>query len=127
MQAPPPYILSVVDVRDVAKAHIIAGTKPSASGRHILVADAISFFEIANILKKEHGKYPLPKGKIPKLFVYLLGPLQGLSWKYIKLNVGIPTKFDNSYSKKDLEIEYTGIEKTLNDHAEQIINSGLHK
>jgi nucleoside-diphosphate-sugar epimerase len=123
----PDLYFGIVDVRDVAKAHIIAGTKPSASGRHILVADAISFFEIANILKKEHGKYPLPKGKIPKLFVYLLGPLQGLSWKYIKLNVGIPTKFDNSYSKKDLEIEYTHIEKTLNDHAEQIIRSGLLK
>jgi hypothetical protein len=108
-------------------AHIMAGTKSSASGRHILVADTVNFFEIATILKNTYGKYPLPKKKIPKFFVYLLGPLQGLSWKYIKLNVGIPVKFDNSYSKKDLEIEYTPIEKTLNDHVEQIIKSGLLK
>ncbi len=123
----PDLYFGIVDVRDVAKAHIIAGTKPSVNGRHILVADTISFIEMANILKKEHGKYPLPKGKIPKFLVYLVGPLQGLSWKYTNLNVGIPTKFDNSYSKKDLGIEYTPIEKTLNDHVEQIIKSGLLK
>jgi nucleoside-diphosphate-sugar epimerase len=123
----PDLYFGIVDVRDVAEAHILAGTKSSASGRHILVTDTLDFFEIANILKKDYGKYPLPKRKIPKFLVYLLGPLQGLSWKYIKLNVGIPIKFDNSYSKKDLGIEYTPIEKTLNDHVEQIIESGLLK
>jgi len=123
----PALYFGIVDVRDIAKAHILAGTKASVSGRHILVAKTISFFEIANILKKENGKYPLPKGKIPKFLVYLIGPLQGLSWKYTKLNVGIPINFDNSYSKKDLGIEYTPIEKTLNDHVEQIIKSGLLK
>ncbi len=121
----PDLYFGIVDVRDVAMAHVLAGTKSSVRGRHILVADTVSFIEIANILKKAYGNYPLPKGKIPKLFVYLLGPLQGLSWKYIKLNVGIPIKFDNSYSKKDLGIEYTPVEKTFNDHAEQIIKSGL--
>jgi len=123
----PDLDFGIVDVRDVAMAHVLAGTKSSASGRHILVADTLNFFEIANILKKTYKKYPLPKGKIPKLFVYLFGPLQGLSWKYIKFNVGISIKFDNSYSKNDLEIEYTPIEKTLNDHVEQIIKSGLLK
>ena len=123
----PDLYFGLVDVRDIAKAHILAGTKASVSGRHILVAKAISFFEIAEILKKENGNYPIPKRKIPKLFVYLIGPMQGLSWKYTNLNVGIPIKFDNSYSKKDLGIEYFPIEKTLNDHVEQIIKSGLLK
>ena len=121
----PDIYFCIVDVRDVARAHVLAGTKSSVSGRHILVADTVNFLEIANILKKNYGTYPLPKGKIPKFFVYLLGPLKGLSWKYIKLNVGIPINFDNSYSKNDLGIEYTPVEKTLNDHVEQIIESGL--
>ena len=73
------------------------------------------------------GLYQLKKSLLPKFFVYLIGPMQGLSWKYTNLNVGIPIKFDNSYSKKDLGIEYTPIEKTLNDHVEQIIKSGLLK
>jgi len=43
------------------------------------------------------GKYFLPKEKIPKLLSYLIGPSQGLSWKYVNLNAGIPIKFENSY------------------------------
>lgn len=121
----PDLYFGLVDVRDVAKAHILAGTNSSASGRHILVADTLRFLEIANILKKKYGKFPLPKNNPPKPILYIVGPLQGLSWKYIKLNVGIPLKFDNSYSIKDLGIEYTPIEKTLNDHVEQIIENKL--
>jgi len=120
----PDLYFGVVDVRDVAEAHILAGTNSSASGRHILVADTLSFLEIATILRKKYGKYPLPNSKVPKFFLYLLGPLRGISWRFIKLNVGIPIRFDNSYSKKDLGIEYTPIEETLNDHVEQIMESG---
>ena len=90
-----------------------------------MVAGTLTFLEMANILKKNYSKYPLPKGRAPKFMLYVIGPLQGLSWKYIKLNVGIPIEFDNSYSKKDLGIEYTPIEKTLNDHVEQILKDGL--
>ena len=121
----PDLYFGVVDVRDVAKAHIAAGTNPAATGRHILVADTVTFLEMANIIKTQYATYPLPKGKVPKTFLYLLGPLQGVSWRYIRLNVGIPIRFDNSYSKKDLGIEYTPIEKTLHDHVQQIIESGL--
>ena len=121
----PDLSYGVVDVRDVAKAHLLAGTNPAASGRHILSADMLTFLEIANILKKKYGNYPLPKGNAPKFFLYLFGPLQGMPWKFIKLNVGVPVKYDNSYSKKDLGLEYTPVENTLHDHAAQIIESGL--
>jgi len=115
----------IIDVRDVAKAHLAAGTHSDASGRHILVADTLNLLEIANLLRKEYGNYPLPKGNVPKFLLYLFGPFQGMPWKSIKLNVGIPIQFDNSYSRKDLGIEYTPVEKTLHDHAAQIIESGL--
>jgi nucleoside-diphosphate-sugar epimerase len=121
----PDIHLFVVDVRDVAKAHILAGFNANASGRHILVSDTLTFLEIANVLRKEFGDYPLPKGTVPKFLLYLFGPLQGFSWKFLKLNHGIPVQFDSNYSKKDLGIEYIPIEQTLNDHAKQIIESGL--
>ena len=121
----PDLHLFVVDVRDVAKAHISAGSDANASGRHILVSDTLTFLEVANILRKKYGDYQLPKSNVPKLLLYLFGPLQGFSWKFLKLNHGIPVQFDNKYSKEDLGMEYIPIEKTLNDHANQIIESGL--
>ena len=86
----------------------------------------LTFLEIANILRKEYGDYPLPKSNVQKLLLYLFGPLQGFSWKFLKLNVGIPFQVDNNYSKKDLGVEYIPIEQTLNDHAKQIIERRLN-
>jgi nucleoside-diphosphate-sugar epimerase len=123
----PDRYFGVVDVRDVAIAHLLAGTVSAASGRHILVADTLTVLEITNILRKKYGDYPLPKRNAPRPFLYLFALFQGIPLKNIKLNVGIPIKFDNSYSRKDLGIEYTPVEKTLHDHAAQIIESGLLK
>jgi nucleoside-diphosphate-sugar epimerase len=121
----PELYFGIVDVRDVAKAHILAGTNPQASGRHILVADTLKMLDIARILREKNGQYPLPKSEVPKFLLYLFGPFQGFSWKYISRNVGVPMQFDNSYSKQDLGIEYTSIKNTLHDHVQQIIESEL--
>ncbi len=55
----------------------------------------------------------------------IIGPMFGLSRKYIKRNIGIPLKFDNSYSIRDLGIEYRPVEQTLTDHFRQLISDGL--
>ena len=73
--------------------------------------------DIANVLRTEYGnKFPIPKNTLPKFLLYLFGPFQGFSWKYIKKNIGIPMKFDNSRSKKELKIKYKNIKKTIIDH-----------
>ncbi len=117
----------LVDVRDVAEAHILAATRPDASGRHILVSDTLSFIDFAKILRGRYeNKYALPRRVAPKAMLYLFGPIVGgLSLKYILRNVGIRMRFDNSYSKENLGIEYTPIDQTLIDHTEQLIADGL--
>lgn len=122
----PQLIFGVADVRDVAKAHILAGLKPSASGRHIISADSYSMLDLANMLQKNYGDRKLPKKELPKFLVYLAGPLTaGLTWKYIRNNVGQALKFDNSYSQKDLGLTYRDIQTTLEDQAEQLITNKL--
>lgn len=122
----PNLYFGVVDVRDVAQAHINAAFRPEAEGRHITVSADLKAIDMANILRKNFGgKYKLPKGQVPKFMMYLLGPALGFTWKYVKRNIGIPIRFDNSYTKKNLGIEFIPIEQTLNDHAEQLIRDGL--
>lgn len=122
----PNFHFSFVDVRDVARAHINAGITKEASGRHILVADVKSPIELVNILKdKYHTKYKLPKNTLPNFMLYLVGPFMGFSWKYLKLNLGIPFNFDNEYSKTDLGIEYRSLRQTFTDHVEQLEKDGL--
>ncbi len=119
--------MSFVDVRDVAKAHILAGFTPSASGRHICSACEKSFLDLANAIRKNYPQYPLPKGFVPKLLFWLIAPLAGFTRKYVKLNVGIDLRFDNSYIRKDLGLEFTPFEQTITDHFEQLINDGIIK
>ncbi|MFC1882523.1 hypothetical protein ACFL2S_13640, partial [Thermodesulfobacteriota bacterium] len=61
----PDLDFGIVDVRDVAMAHVLAGTKSSASGRHILVADTLNFFEIMTSILYQKERYP------NSLFIYL--------------------------------------------------------
>jgi len=119
--------MGFVDVRDVAKSHILAGFSPTASGRHICVSDQKTFLDMANVIKASYPKYPLPKGFVPKWLFWLIAPIAGFTRKYVKLNVGIDLKFDNSYIQKDLGIEFIPFEKTIADHFEQILNDGIVK
>lgn len=122
----PKIMMSMVDVRDVAQAHIKAGLTLSASGRHILAATEVSLLEISKILRGHFGDtYPLPKREVPKFMVWLTAPMIGLTREMVKKNVGYPIKFDNSYSKKDLGLEYRPIEETLIEHFQQIIDDKL--
>jgi nucleoside-diphosphate-sugar epimerase len=121
-QGLPDLYFGVVDVRDVAQAHIKAAQEEKASGRHIMVSESMPAIEMVNILKNEFGsKYPLPKKRLSKTMLYIFGPMQGFNWKYIRKNIGIPIKFDNSYSKENLRIKFTPVKETLIDHANQLI------
>ena len=117
---------STVDVRDVAKAHMLAAFNKKASGRHITVGHHASFIEIADILRNKFGDdYPFPKKVVPKFLVWLIAPKIGFSRKYVSKNVGHTLITDNSYSIKDLGIEYRPLEETITEHFQQIIDDGL--
>lgn len=119
--------MGFIDVRDVAKAHILAGFSPTASGRHICVSEQKTFLDMANVIKASYPKYPLPTGFVPKWLFWLIAPFAGFTRKYVKLNVGIDLKFDNSFIRKDLGIEFIPFEKTIADHFEQILNDDIVK
>lgn len=122
----PNLIFGVVDVRDVAQAHILAGLTAKASGRHVVSADSYSMLDLARILQKNYGDRKLPKKELPKFLVYLAGPLTAdLSWEFIRKNIGYPLKFDNSYSQSDLGLTYRDIKNTLEDQAQQLIANQL--
>ena len=95
----------IVDVRDVAAAHIKAAYTPEASGRHIIVSGEATLLDLANMLRKHFGEdYPFPRKQVPKFLFWLIAPMRGFTRKYASRNAGIPIKFDNSYSKKDLNM-----------------------
>ena len=122
----PDLIFGAVDVREVAQAHLLAGLTPNASGRHILVEGCYSILDMAARFQKAFpNKYKLPKKTLPKFLLYLVGPFIGFSWRFVSNNVGHPMAFDNSYSKKDLNLSYRPMLETLRDQAEQLERDSL--
>jgi nucleoside-diphosphate-sugar epimerase len=124
----PDLHFAMVDVRDVAKAHILALESETAEGRHICVNGPMSMLDLANTLQDEVGdKFnKIPKKTLPKWLTYLVGPfMAGFSWSFLRNNLGIPVYFDNSKIKKSLGIEFTSIDKSLKDHADQLQKDDL--
>ena len=110
-----------VDVRDVAKAHILALEKDDAKGRYILVERVMDFTNFAKLIKKLYpGKYPLPLMKSPKLVLYMVGWAFGLTRKFISRNVGYNIKLSNSKSINELGVVYSSFETTIKDMIERM-------
>lgn len=116
---------AIVDVRDVARAHILAGLTASASGRHLTAAHQKDFLAIADVIRKQYPKYRLPKKYVPKWLFQLVGPFMGFSRSFVKLNVGYDFVFDNSYVKADMKMSFTPFEKTITDHFNQLVADKL--
>ncbi len=122
----PDLYFGIVDVRDVAQAHIRAGFNPEASGRNILTADELGVLEMGAILRTEFGKkYPLPRRILPKWLLYILGPFRGYSWSYIRRNAGYPVRFDNSCSMENLGMTYRPVSETLIEQVHDFERKGM--
>jgi len=121
----PSLEFGVVDVRDIARAHILAANLP-VTGRYIIVNESMTMIEISKMLQRLYGStYKLPNVELPKFILYLVGWTQGMDWKTVKNNVGLPLKFDNSKSKTELKMDYLPLEQTFKDMTEQMVKLGL--
>ena len=116
----------VVDVRDVAAAHINAGFTPVANGRYIIASGEATLMDIAKILRKHFGNaYPWPLMQAPKFVFWMIAPLFGFTRKYASLNTGYRIKMDNSRSQSELGMTYRPFEQTIKEHFQQLIDDGV--
>jgi nucleoside-diphosphate-sugar epimerase len=120
--------IGVVDVRDVADAHLRAAFDPAAHGRYIASAHATSFPEMAATLLDRYGDtYPIPRRTLPKWLVWLIGPIadKALTRKSVTLNVDRPWQADNSRSRNELGIRYRPLSESMNEFFQQLVDAGI--
>lgn len=122
--------IGISDIRDVAEAHYQAGFKPNASGRNIVSGHNTNMLEMARLVHEKFGdQYKVPHSLAPKWLLYLVGPMVNkvITWKFVKNNVDVEWKANNSKSIKELDITYRPLEETLSDTFEQAIQQGIVK
>ena len=122
--------IGTVDVRDLAEAHMRAGFRPDAEGRHIISNEETDLLGLAEALREKFGDdYPLPKGPIPKWLAWLVGPMLNplTTRKYIARNVDIEWHADNSKSIEKLGVHHRPLKATMEDMFAFMIEAGFFK
>lgn len=103
-----------VDIRDVARAHVLADELPNAAGRYIVSSRTLTMMELTGLLKKVGIRsIGLPWLQSPKWLTVWLAPLFGLSRDFIKNNAGFPLAFDHGKSERELGLRYTPLEDSI--------------
>ncbi|XP_071086097.1 uncharacterized protein [Haliotis cracherodii] len=129
MPVVPKLNFPVVDVRDVATAHIKAMVTPEAAGgRHICYAQNMWFKEMALILSNKFDSqgYNVPTMNCP-YFALWMTSLFDKTIKMILPNVNKVYKFDNTRMKDVLGITPRETKETLTDMAYSMIEGGFIK
>lgn len=121
----------IADVRDVARAHLLAMEKEGASGRYLCTGDCMHMRELVDVLAaSDNGKrYKLPKvdlsGKAGSFII------MGLSFtkpknigKYIRTHIGRTMRFSNSKITSELGMTFMPAEKSVIDTVEDLLKWG---
>ncbi|MFE3639225.1 NAD-dependent epimerase/dehydratase family protein [Streptomyces sp. NPDC059168] len=117
--------IGVVDVRDLARAHIAAGYLPDARGRHILSGHDTDVLELAQVLLPRFGdRFPIPRRALPKPLVWLAAPSAGLTRAFVSRNVGVEWHADNGKSRRELGMAYRPLQDSMEDMFEQLVEKG---
>jgi len=118
----------VVDVRDLAQAHVAAAFTPEAEGRHIISGHNTDLLELGLALRDRFASdYPLPRRALPKWLVWLVAPMSGLPRKFVSLNVNVAWKADNSKGKRVFGLRYRPLKDSMEDMFQQLVDRGVFK
>ena len=122
----PDIYLGLVDVREVARAHVLAAFQTEASGRYPLCSEVLGILEMAALIRTEYGKkYPLPKRTLPRWIIYLFARRFGYSAPYIKRNLGFPIRINTLRSTDELGVVYRSVVETLTDQMRAFEEKGM--
>jgi dihydroflavonol-4-reductase len=130
-----PGVLSLtfglVDVRDVAKAHVLAMETERASGRYICAGESLAMSEIVAILREsgyDRG-YKLPRldltGPLATRLVRWMSYTQPAgTGSYLRTHLGKVMRYDASRIERDLGLTFRPARDSVMATAEDLVRSG---
>ncbi|MDY0004579.1 MAG: NAD-dependent epimerase/dehydratase family protein [Polyangia bacterium] len=126
LPACPRIFLSMVDVRDVALAHLRALGRPEAKGRYILQAGGLWMQEIGRVLAPRFPGHPVRTRRLPDLALYAASLFdKRLSFGWVRRTVGKVTRLDDSRARSELGVTYRPLEDTLTETCQSFVELGL--
>ena len=124
LPAYPKLTFGIVDVRDVADAHIAAMETAEAAGERFLLGERIlTYTEIGAILREAYPDRKLPKGELPSWLVRLL-TIVNPTLKQIVPELDQKRAYANEKSKRVLGIDYIPAKDAILASTESLIALG---
>jgi len=120
-----PMQVSIVDVRDVAEAHVRALTMGQDKGRYLTVAGEMMWSEISKTLKEKYPKRKWPIRQLPyfaALIICAFHPKVSVSWARRHLKNKL--YWDANPAKNDLGMEWRDMAETITDTIPNIVDNG---
>ncbi|MGH8871195.1 MAG: SDR family oxidoreductase [Acidimicrobiia bacterium] len=119
-----PAVLAIewpfVDVRDVAKAHVLAMEDPAASGRYIVAAESRTMRQVIDLLRANgwSDRYRLPRMSLDRgvgvaLSRLAVGFQPPGTRSYMKNHLGGRMRFDNSKARDGLGLVFRDVDQTI--------------
>lgn len=116
---------AIVDVRDVAAAHIEAMLRPEAAGERFIVSDeALWFSEIGALLAKAFPDRVLPNTEIPDEQIKVAAETNA-ALKSLLPNLGRCRPYNNTKAREVLGIDFISAQDALRASAESALKLGL--
>ncbi|HIK78430.1 MAG: hypothetical protein CXT69_04345 [Methanobacteriota archaeon] len=122
----PPFTLkshiNMVDVRDVAIAHVNALSLGKNGQRYLLHAGSLWQRDMANILRESIQDRKWARFQLPKTLTYVVSLFHSkISPRWVKKNIGTTCYYDVGEVQNDLQFSFRGLDESIIDGANSII------
>ncbi len=125
MPAYPKLHQGIIDVRDLATAHIEAMRRTEAAGERIIIcSESLWFKEIGAILQHAYPDRRMPKGELPTWLVRLMSRFKP-ELKLIAPNLGVLRNYNNQKAKTVLGMQFRPAKEAILASAESVTRLGL--
>ena len=117
----PDLAFSIVDVRDVAAMHVRSIAMKDAEGqRYIAASDAITFIEIAKLLKRTFPEKKIVTRRAPKLLMHVLALFDG-QIKSILPMLGKPVRISSKKAQSGFDMKFIDVETSIVETAKFLV------
>ncbi len=124
MPAYPKLHQGIIDVRDLATAHVEAMKRAEAAGERIIIcSESLWFKDIGAILQEAFPDRKLPKGELPTWFVRLMSRFKP-ELKLIAPNLGRQRNYDNRKAKELLGMQFRPAKEAILASAKSVEKMG---
>ena len=112
-----PIQINIVDVRDVAEAHVRGLTMGENAGRYLTVSGDMQFSEISRVLREGYPSLKTPRFTVPYLVALLAGPLfdKRITRSWARQHLRRKLYWDATPAERELGMTWKGARESILD------------